>query len=77
MAFKKISNKTLTIDENTAYETIYAFNNPSIFHEIIIIQQIAFVKNGTTYSLDFQTPNNEFNNEKPNFDIILNSFKIQ
>ena len=75
--FQKISNNTLTIDGNTAYETIYAVNNPSIFHEIIIIQQIVFVKNGTTYSLDFQAPNNEFNNEKPNFDIILNSFKIQ
>ena len=75
--FQKISNNTLAINGNTAYETIYAVNNPSIFHEIIIIQQIVFVKNGTTYSLDFQAPNNEFNNEKPNFDMILNSFKIQ
>jgi PsbP-like protein len=74
--FQKISNNTLTIDGNTAYETTYTVNNHTIFPEITTDQQIALVKNGTTYSLDFQAPTNEFNNEKPNFDIILNSFKI-
>jgi len=75
--FQKISNNTLKIDGNTAYETTYTINNPTIFPEITTDQQIALVKNGTTYSLDFQAPTNDFNNEKPNFDIILNSFKIQ
>jgi len=75
--FQIISNNTLIIDGNTAYETTYTVNNSTIFPEIMTDQQIAFVKNGTTYGLDFRAPINDFNNEKPNFDMILNSFKIQ
>ena len=75
--FQKISNNTIVIDGNMAYETTFAVNNSDILPGITTDQEIALVKNGTTYSLDFQAPTNDFNNEKPNFDIILNTFKFQ
>ena len=40
-------------------------------------QEIGFVKNGTTYIMDFMAPSTDFNNEKQNFNIILNTLKIK
>ena len=75
--WQKISNSTLTVDGNTAYENIYTVNDSSQFTEIMTDEQINFIKNGYTYALDFQAPINDFNNEKSNFNITLNSFKVQ
>jgi hypothetical protein len=70
----KISNNTIMVDGNTAYETLYTVND-SHFTEIMTDEQINFIKGDYSYGLDFQSPTNDFNNEKPNFNITLNSFK--
>ena len=67
---KKISNNTLTIDGNKAYENIFIINKTTKMREIF------FIKNSNLYDLTFQTTNNDFDKEKQNFDIILNSFKV-
>ncbi len=72
-----ISNKTITLDGNTAYETIYSINNSTQFTETMTDQQITLVKNGNTYFLDFQAPANDYYNELTNFNTILNTLKIQ
>lgn len=72
-----ISNKTITLDGNTAYETIYSINNSTQFTETMTNQQITLVKNGNTYFLDFQAPANDYYNELTNFNTILNTLKIQ
>ena len=72
-----ISNKTIILDGNIAYETIYTINDSTQFTETMTDQQITFVKNESTYFLDFQAPASDFNNEQTNFDTILNTLKIQ
>lgn len=72
-----ITNKTIILDGNTAYETIYTINDSTQFTVTMTDQQITFVKNGNTYFLDFQAPANDFNNEQTNFNTILNTLKIQ
>jgi len=73
----KISNNTTSINGNTAYENTYTITNSSIFKEPITEEEIAFIKNGNTYTLIFQAPINEFNNEQTKFNITLNSFQVQ
>jgi hypothetical protein len=74
--YQKISNNTLTVDGITAYETLFRVNDSSISNEILTSEQIIFNKNGNTYGLTFQAPENTFNQEKSNFNITLNSFKV-
>ncbi|MBI5679945.1 MAG: hypothetical protein HZC47_03500 [Methanobacterium sp.] len=66
---KQISNQTITFDGEKAYEQIFVGDSMKQ-------QYITFVKNENTYSLVFQAPEKDYNNQKPNFDIILNSFKV-
>lgn len=68
-----ISNTTLKINNNTVYESTFSLNDPA--DDILHINSI--VKNGTMYSVLIQAPATQFNQLKPKFDIILNSFKIQ
>jgi hypothetical protein len=75
--WKRISNNTLTVDNNKAYEDIFIVNDTSNFPEIMKVQQIAFAKNGKMYTLVFQAPEKSFDNEKSNFDTMLNSIQIQ
>ena len=77
VGWQKISNKTLDIDNNIAYETIYTINDTADYTEIMTDQNIVFTKNGKIYLLDFQAPINDFENNKPDFNVILNSLKIQ
>lgn len=72
----KISNNTISINGTTAYENTYTVSNLSQFKGSLIIKEINFIKNGYTYGFTFQAPVNEFNNEQTNFNITLNSFKI-
>jgi hypothetical protein len=74
---QEILNTTIKVDGNTAYENIYTFNDPSISTVTMTDQQVAFVKNGKTYILDFMAPTTDYNNEKQNFDIIRNTLKIK
>lgn len=71
----KLSNDTLTIDGKTAYRSIYSVNDTH-FGELMRIHQIVFVKNDTTYVMLLQAPDKDFDNEKPIFDMIINSFKV-
>jgi hypothetical protein len=75
--WEKISNSTISINGNTAYENTYNVTNSSQFEEPIIMKEINFIKNGYTYGLSFQAPTNEFNNEQTNFNITLNSFQVK
>lgn len=75
--WEKISNNTTSINGNTAYENTYKVTNSSLFNEPISEEDITFIKNGNTYTLIFQAPIKEFNNEQTNFNKTLNSFKLQ
>jgi len=75
--WEKISNSTISINGNTAYENTYNVTNSSLFKEPIIMKEINFIKNGYTYGLSFQAPTNDFNNEQTNFNITLNSFQVK
>ena len=59
--WNKISNGTLTIDGKKAYKDVFIY----------------FVKNGKTYLILLQAIDKDFDKERLNFDIILNSLKIQ
>jgi hypothetical protein len=72
----RVSNDTITIDGKTAYEDVFLINN--VFPPVIDRKYlyIVFVKNGRTYLMAFDAPNWYYSKEKLNFDIILNSFKV-
>lgn len=71
-----ISNGTLKIDGNTAYQVTCIDNNNGSSTNMRY-EGINFVKNGKMYSFFLQAPNKDFDKEKSNFDLILNSFKVQ
>ena len=73
--WEKKSSYTITIDNKTAYEDIFLVND-SHFSKIMRISQITLVKNDKTYLMLLQAPDEEFDNEKPYFAIILNSLKF-
>lgn len=71
-----ISNGTLQIDGNTAYQITYVDHNNGP-NRNMRFEQIGFVKNGKIYSFLLQAPDIYFDNETSNFNMILNSFKVQ
>jgi hypothetical protein len=73
----KISNDTIMINGKTAYRDVYTVNNlwPPVIDQRI--EQILFVKNEKTYLFTFEAPNWDYSKEKQNFDMIINSFKVQ
>lgn len=71
-----ISKGTLKIDGNTAYQ-VTCIDNSNGPTKNMRLEGISFTKNGKMYSFLLQAPNNDFDKEKSNFDIILNSFKVQ
>lgn len=75
-SWNEISNSTVTVEGKKAYETTYMVNSlvPPVIDQKL--EQIIFVKNGKTYLLIFQAQNWDFDKEKQNFNIILNSFKV-
>ncbi len=74
--YQKISNNTTTIDGNIAYENTYIVNDPNRFNQTMKEQQICFIKNGIIYGLIFDAPVQSFDQQKSNFNITLNSFKV-
>jgi hypothetical protein len=76
-SWHQISNKTLSIDNNTAYENIFTVDDKADFSENMTLEQINIIKNGTTYTFMLQAPVNDFNNEETNFNIMINSIKIK
>lgn len=75
-SWNEISNSTLTIDSKIAYETTFMANSLIPLTIDKRIEQIIFVKNGNTYLLLLQAQDGDFDKEKQNFDVILNSFKV-
>ncbi|MBU4534579.1 MAG: hypothetical protein KKF16_01840 [Euryarchaeota archaeon] len=73
--WEKISSNELVIDNKTAYEDVYLVNDTH-FSKLMKISHIILVKNDKTYMMLLQAPDNEFNSERVNFDIILNSFRV-
>lgn len=72
----KVASNKLTIDNKTAYEDIYTVNDTH-FSKLMRMSQIILVKNDKTYLMLLQAPDDEFDKERANFNIILNSFKVQ
>jgi hypothetical protein len=73
----KVSNVTITIDDKTAYRDVFILNSlwPPVIDQRF--EHIVFVKNGKTYIMLLQVPNKDYSKEKQNFDIIINSFRVQ
>jgi hypothetical protein len=75
-SWDKISNGTINIDGNNAYENIYIFKDSNRFKQTMKEEQISFIKNGKTYTLIFDAPVQSFDRDKSYFNITINSFKI-
>jgi hypothetical protein len=71
-----VSNNTLTIDNNTVYENTYTAKDPTVYSQIMKMEQVNMFKNRITYSIVIQAPSNKFNKLQPEFNTMLNSFKI-
>lgn len=74
--WSKNASYMIKIDNKTAYEDIYLVNDTH-FSKLMRISNIYLIKNDKTYLITLQAPDNEFNKEKPNFSVILNSLKVQ
>jgi hypothetical protein len=68
--FTKVSNGTRTIDNVTAHDVIYK-------SDLLMGGTTFFEKDGKTIIITYQAPLNEFEQEKVNFDTIINSIKLQ
>lgn len=75
--WKKVSTSNLTVDNTTAYQRIFLSANDPNFGQDMRYAQIFFVKNGNQYYITLQAPDKTFDSEKSNFDMIVNSFKVQ
>lgn len=64
----------LKIDNKTAYADTIVYDDGQ---KSIKSVQIIFVKNNSAYLMYLQAPADEFDKEKGNFAVILNSFKVQ
>lgn len=72
--YQKISDGTLTVDGVTAYERIHKVNVDSTQKQE---RAVWLEKNGTIYVILCGALPEDFDKEKANFDIIINSFKVQ
>lgn len=71
----KIGSNTITIDNKTAYEDIFIVNDTH-YSKLMKISRIVLVKNDSTYLIHLQAPETEYGKERANFNVILNSFKV-
>jgi len=71
--YQQISSNIITIDGNKANQNIIVVNDIVVK---TISEQVYFIKNEKTYFITFTTADKDFDKEKANFDIILNSFKV-
>jgi len=70
-AWTKIEDYKITIDNKTSYEAVYTYDDGKLLR----LAQIILIKGDVSYILNLQAPDKEFDKEKPNFAVILNSFK--
>jgi hypothetical protein len=74
--WNEVSNGTITISNETTIEETFTVNDAH-YAELMRFEQVNFMKNGKTYSMLIQATDNDFDKEKSNFEIILNSFNVQ
>jgi len=74
--YQHISNTTLTINGKTAYQDNYIGHDPNS-NVTMKISTIYFVKNENMYLILIQAPEKVFDQEKQNFEVIINSLKVQ
>lgn len=74
--WKKTASYSLTISNKTGYEDIFTVNDTR-YDELMRFVNIYFAKNDKTYLILLQAPDKDFDKEKPNFSVIINSLKVQ
>lgn len=74
--WNKVSNNTILLDGNIAYETVLVGKRP-LSNEILKDQGVSLIKNRTIYGVNFIAPEKTFDTKKTNFDTVINSFKIK
>lgn len=68
-----IQTKTIQLDNTNTTAVLFIYTDPDFGKRKMM--EINLVKNGYQYLLLFETSESDFDKEKPNFDMILNSFK--
>ncbi|MEN6592944.1 MAG: hypothetical protein ABFC12_06855, partial [Methanobacterium sp.] len=74
LGMNKVSNNTMIIDNETAYVEVYEGRLPPL-PEVMTNQYVILVKNDTIYIFNIMVPKEEFDKEKPKYDVVLNSFR--
>lgn len=75
--FKIISKQFYTLNGNKVYQLVYIINNKKYYPVPMETKEVNIIKNHKTYTLDLTAPLKTFSNQKIDFNIILQSLKIQ
>ncbi|MBI4813812.1 MAG: hypothetical protein HY802_05815 [Methanobacterium sp.] len=75
--WKKISEDTLILDNQTAYRTILQGNDIVFFFNQMRHEEILFVKNNNTFTILTTVPTKDYNEEKQSFETIMDSIHVQ
>lgn len=73
-SFKKISAKKVTVNGTTAYEAVYKIKVSGVQKQE---RSVWFEKEGYIYAVTASSLPSDFNSEQENFDVIINSFKVE
>jgi hypothetical protein len=73
-SFQKISEKAITYNGAEAYELVYKMNVDGVQKQE---KAVIFEKNGSLYGITGSSLPADFNSEQANFDMVINSFKVQ
>jgi hypothetical protein len=73
-SFQKISEKTITLNGATAYEIVYKINVNGVQKQekAVLLEQ-----NGYLYAITGSSLPSDFESQQANFDMVINSFKVQ
>lgn len=72
--YQKVSTNNLTVDGNTAYQTIYTVNSNGKTYKQANIE---FAKDGNIYFITFEALESTFDQDKAVLDSFISSFKVQ
>ena len=75
--WNKISEDTLTVDNQTAYRTIFNGNDIMFFFNQMRHEEILFVKNNNTITILTTVRTKDYNEEKQSFESIMDSIQVQ
>jgi hypothetical protein len=75
--WKKISEDTLILDNQTAYRIMLSGNDIVYFFKDMRYEEIVFVKNNSTFTILTTVPSENYNDEKQSFETILDSIHVQ